>query len=409
MEAGERLNLDLKITFDRTHPASMLRLVKELVAMANAGGGTVRIGASETESPGVDASLLEILDSSRVQKEIDNFIAPAEASLSHSIKRLDNGKVIIDLTVEGRGKYPYIFAKDGQYTAGKVRNVFRAGDIYIRRGTTGKRAGYNEVVSLIDQAEERGRTRYLDHLKRMFEKMARLPEGTEPLVVGATPTGETAGTSDAVVDFALVRRRHGDRSVVLDGPTLLRCFLDREKMGLTNDRLGLLVRSALRRTPTLFHWLIQVNDRGRIGYILKSSLSDSDRDKSDVANNVLEVASIYMDHRDLEEILRKMENSRYAHIRNAALGWSGRKGYLESFVESVKTFTIDEQSIIDLPEKYVIRKAELLAEQILQEEARRSGKSRQMARLGRVILYRKILAGATEIEDDALRILRQNQ
>lgn len=41
--AGENDNFDFKLGFDPENPRHMIELVKDLVAMANSGGGTIRI------------------------------------------------------------------------------------------------------------------------------------------------------------------------------------------------------------------------------------------------------------------------------------------------------------------------------------------------------------------------------
>lgn len=50
---------ELKETFDPSAPGAMVELVKDLVALANSGGGTVRIGATETSQPGIDPKLVQ--------------------------------------------------------------------------------------------------------------------------------------------------------------------------------------------------------------------------------------------------------------------------------------------------------------------------------------------------------------
>lgn len=39
--AGEKPNLDLKIDYDANDPKAKVELIKDLVALANAGGGTI--------------------------------------------------------------------------------------------------------------------------------------------------------------------------------------------------------------------------------------------------------------------------------------------------------------------------------------------------------------------------------
>lgn len=80
----ENTRLDLKETFDPGSPKGMLGLVKDLVAMANSGGGIVAFGRTETDTPGIDEVLVEQLDSARVMDQVNKFVAPATASIGKS-------------------------------------------------------------------------------------------------------------------------------------------------------------------------------------------------------------------------------------------------------------------------------------------------------------------------------------
>jgi hypothetical protein len=83
-----RQGMDLKVSFDPDAPGAMLELVKDLVAMAISGGGTIRSGATGTERPGIDERLLTQLDGARVADQANRYIAPSKAGVSHEVAEL---------------------------------------------------------------------------------------------------------------------------------------------------------------------------------------------------------------------------------------------------------------------------------------------------------------------------------
>lgn len=111
----ENTRLDLKETFDPGSPKGMLGLVKDLVAMANSGGGIVAFGRTETDTPGIDEALVEQLDSAQVMDQVNKFVAPATASIGHSATPVSPGRVILELEIAPAEKPPLVLNMDGQY------------------------------------------------------------------------------------------------------------------------------------------------------------------------------------------------------------------------------------------------------------------------------------------------------
>lgn len=386
----EHSDHELKLTFDPTEPGAVQKLIKELIALANSGGGTVVIGTDEIYSPGVDESLVQKLDSARLMDQANRYIAPARISVGHDLVKLENGNCVVRLRVEDSGRYPVVFAKDGQYTkGGKTRNAFREGDIYIRRGSQSVRATYTDIVRIVDAAEERGRRSFIEHLHEVTEKMVRLPEGSTPIVLAATPTGEMAGVPEAMLHVVLYRRRIGDTSAILSGQELLRVFLARDQFELTPERRGILIRSGLRRNTTLYFWLIGVRDPEYVEKILLDTLDDKDRDKSDASHTILELASLYASDEPLRQILTKMSSSNYAHFRRAASEWRGRAEERVRFASLADSMRIDGVAAEEISTDDLLRIASDAAHHVLNENRPRVY-SDLLRNIGRLLLLRDL-------------------
>jgi hypothetical protein len=62
----------------------MFESVKSFVATANSVGGVIRIGVTETERSGIDVALLTQLNGAKVGDQIDRYIEPSRAEVSHA-------------------------------------------------------------------------------------------------------------------------------------------------------------------------------------------------------------------------------------------------------------------------------------------------------------------------------------
>lgn len=387
---GEYTHHDFKVTIDLSHPGSLLELVKDIVAFANSGGGTLEVGATETSTPGVADNLAKQLDSARLMDKVNRFVAPGKVRIGHTVSVLSDGQCVVKLSVEGRGKYPYVFCKDGQFTEGdRTYNVFREGDIYIRRGSQTVRVSHDDIVRMIDEAEERGRRQFLDYLRELTERMVRLPEGSTPIVLAATPTGEIMGSPSALVDVVMYRRRAGDTSAVLTPRQLLEVFLERDQLELTPERREVLIRSALRRTTTLYFWLLGVTVREYVEKILLDTLDDQDRDKSDANRAILELASLYASDDVLNAILHRMKDSEYAHFRRAAAAWRGRDEELIAFEKQVHSVRIDGVPSAELSDQHLHTVANELARRIVAGENPRANAD-LLRNIGRLLVYQEL-------------------
>jgi hypothetical protein len=386
--AGESNTADLKVMFNSSSPGAVLELVKDLVATANSGGGTIRIGATETSQGGIPEEALGTLDGARVSDQVNKYIAPCRARVSHEVTANGDGTYVVDLSIEACGKYPYVFSKHGQYLSSpKPGTAFREGDIYVRHGAKSERATYEDIVAIIERAVESNR----DEIFHRIDQLAHLPEGYQP--VFQTPAGIVA-SPETLIDLVAARReRHS--GALLDGFDLLWCFTQRDKYDLTDARRRILVRSALRRTPTLYFWLSEGIENSDVEQILLSSLQDEDRDRSDAKDSILEVAALVATDNCLQTIVSIMAGSRYLHFREAASEWQGRAQALATFSGRTTNARVDGVAAIDLSVEQIYAAADRIAFEMLSTDGPLVRFSRILGDLGRVVyaLKRKLWPG----------------
>lgn len=318
--ADEKERCDYKSNYDPTDAQARLKLVKILVAMANAGGGEVWYGRTETELIGVDERTSAALDSATIADMVESYIRPARITVSHDKENLANGRSIVCLRVEPTA-YPIVMSQPGTYAVSdkKQNSEFSIGDVWTRHSTRTERVRYEDLHNWIERIREEERNKIL----KRITTVVNLPENAEIQVI----TGAQApiDTPKRLLEYA-VKRRNNDPSHLLSGRDLLWLFSNRGLLDMTAEEIGLVVASALRRNMTLFWWIVQAEQTpGLIVRELVDCLSAADRDKSDAGKSIVELAAIYADDEQLETVLTQLRTSRYVHFREAAESWVDRR------------------------------------------------------------------------------------
>jgi hypothetical protein len=180
--AGESKIMDLKMKIDMTKQAEKLELVKNIISLANSGGGSLLIGRDEKRKPGITAAETRELDSARLADLVTSYIKPAQINLSHTIEVLKSGKFLFTLTV-GPALYPIVISKQG-FDPIAQRPSFIQGDIWIRHSTKTERVEYEDIRAWIEEAKEIARNRLQDKLRLI----ADLPEDAD--VKAVTSAGQ---------------------------------------------------------------------------------------------------------------------------------------------------------------------------------------------------------------------------
>ncbi len=378
---GERENQDYKLYFDVSNGKAKVDLVKNIVAIANSGGGKIIFGRSETEIVGVEQDVVNALDSAKLDDFIYKFTQPVRVQLGHNIEKLSNGKYLVEITIESV-KYPIVFSKQGSWSnmTSNEREVFFEGDIWVRHSSKTEKVTYEDIREII----ERGRQEEREKLLSQIQRIATLPEDSELIVV---QDGKPISTPKGFLE-SQIQLRGINKSLVIEPFYLLWLFKHRNQFELKNEEISLLIASALRRSATLYWWVLEVDDNpSLIKDELFVTLEASDRDKSDAAKNILDLASIYLSDEDLQKIIERYKRSRYAHFQEEAKNWQGRKARLEKIMRGLN-FNIDSKNIFEFTVIELQELADKLVDEISDGE-RSSHISRNLTAVIRAIWAKK--------------------
>lgn len=382
-QSGEGRNQDYKLTFDPKNPRAKTDLVKDIVAMANSGGGRIVFGRDETNRPGIDPKIADALDSARIQDYLEMFVDKGLINLSHSQQQLPGGNVLLTLSVEAV-TYPVVMKKDGTwkgFSTEKDRPLFRKGDVLVRHGSRNERISQADMRAFIDAAYQRG----LDHVLSSIQVARQAgPEAQLDFYIGAGAL--VRGPLD-LLNNTLSRRRLG-LPHILSGQELLWLFLSRSQFKPTLEQLELIIESALRRPPTLYWWLLDDRvDVDVIKSILYALPDAEDRDKSDAGSSAVELAGLYLRSQDAARLVEMLRQSRYVHFRRAAAEYRGKENVKRSFIERVQRARYGGRHLKDMSR----RELEELADSVARNLFRRgtTAGSRTLADVTRTLWARR--------------------
>jgi hypothetical protein len=210
--------------------------------------------------------------------------------------------------------------------------------------------------------------------------------GFEPIY--KTPIGDIVTTPEPLLDNYIARRNAG-LNALLNTNELLWCFIQRGNFEHSPKRLEILLRSALRRPPTLFFWLTEMNNTKQIEEILSTTLNDTDRDKSDASRAILEVAALIATEPCIALLQKGLRESKYKHFRSAAEQWKDRETSMSQFECRISELMIEGRKAIDLSTDELFGIATSFAEKSISTNDRSSMLSRKISDIGRIIFHKK--------------------
>lgn len=186
-EAGD---VDFKSQFDINLDGYWLEVIKDIVAMANSGGGAILFGVNDDGTPAsFDCQPLLGFDSSRITAKVRSktgvdlpslIVMPAERHC-HPIVLLAVGGV----------DFPVAFTKDGQYEVNQqTKFAFRAGQFFFRHDAKSEPGTSNDIRESIDRRLAVVREEWLGNIRAVVEA----PQGSHVTIV-APATQRTVTSS----------------------------------------------------------------------------------------------------------------------------------------------------------------------------------------------------------------------
>jgi hypothetical protein len=176
----ESKTVDFKSRFDPRSDTEWVELVKDLVAMANSGGGVVLVGVQDDASPsGADISSVIRLDPAQLTDKI--FRYTGEHFSGFAIREgVRDGNAIAVLEVQGSDDL-LVFIRPGNYVSdnGKEKSAFAIGGVYFRHGAKSEPCTPSDLRRHIQGWISTERSRWMTGIRQVIEA----PKGTEVAVI----------------------------------------------------------------------------------------------------------------------------------------------------------------------------------------------------------------------------------
>lgn len=192
---AEDADVDFKESFDVGSNGDWLEIVKDVVAMANSGGGCIIIGLRDDGLPsGADVSSVIAVDPATLTDKIYKYTGAQfhAFAISGAVK---GGATVCLIRVDGC-RVPLVFSKVGTYETapGKQKNAFSLGAIYFRHGAKSEPATMDDLRQCIEREVDRLRSSWLDGIAKVVEA----PVGAQIVVVPADSPRSSPAASSSV-------------------------------------------------------------------------------------------------------------------------------------------------------------------------------------------------------------------
>lgn len=170
----ESKSVDFKRSFDPDGASDWCELIKDLVAMANSGGGTILIGVDNNGSCSGDPSVQKVLalDPAVITDKVSKYVGVQFDSFVINEGERDGLRIAL-LTV-GASLTPLVFQKPGTYSTGggKQRTAFGVGTLYVRHGAKSEPANSGDLARIIERHIQMVRKGWMADIRKVVNAPA---------------------------------------------------------------------------------------------------------------------------------------------------------------------------------------------------------------------------------------------
>jgi hypothetical protein len=165
----ESKTLDFKRSFDPGSTAEWCELVKDLVAIANSGGGYIIIGVNDDGTYAPDAILGPVLalDPAVLTDKVARYTGVQFDGCS-IVEGQRDGRQVAVLVVTGATR-PLIFEKPGTYPSGdgKQKTAFGTGTLYVRHSAKSEPATSDDISRIVERLLQAVRKEWMAGVRRV--------------------------------------------------------------------------------------------------------------------------------------------------------------------------------------------------------------------------------------------------
>jgi hypothetical protein len=194
----ESKSIEFKQSFNPQSSGEWCELTKDLVAIANSGGGIIVFGLDSSGRPsGQDVEAILGVDPADIANKVSRYTGLVD--FTFEIRALEKNARKLAAFVIPAVSVPLVFQKPGTYEVGegKQRTAFATGTVYFRHGAKSEPGTSEDIRRVIE--------RQLDHIRKSWIKGVRrvvqAPGGSHLVsLIGAQQVGALASRVTIVSD-----------------------------------------------------------------------------------------------------------------------------------------------------------------------------------------------------------------
>jgi hypothetical protein len=195
----ESADFEFKSAFDPGAAQDWCELIKDIVAMANSGGGVIVFGVNDdgTSATGTDVPRVLAVDPAIIVDKIKKYTDQVFADFS-LISGARNGAPVAMLSVSGVS-YPIVFTNPGTYDCGEGRQktAFSRGTVYFRHGAKSEPGISDDLRGALNRELNRVRSSWMDGIT----KVVTAPVGA---TISVLPSEVTLSGAESATGVRLV-------------------------------------------------------------------------------------------------------------------------------------------------------------------------------------------------------------
>jgi hypothetical protein len=176
----ESKHVEFKQGFDSNLAQDWCEVIKDIVAIANSGGGIIVFGLDNVGTPtGAAFDVIIRIDPADIANKIAKYTGPVD--LEFEIRELKkSGHELVAFVIQG-SSIPLVFEKPGTYDvgSGKQRTAFSVGTVYFRHGSKSEPGSSNDIRLVIERQLESIRKSWIKGVR----KVVQAPEGSQIVTV----------------------------------------------------------------------------------------------------------------------------------------------------------------------------------------------------------------------------------
>lgn len=167
--------VDFKRSFNPADAGEWCELIKDIVAMANTGGGVILVGLENDGTPSnADVSPVLALDDATIVDKVRRYTNVEFSAIEvHQVEKDGQSVAAIEIA---EVEIPLIFQNVGTYQVSekKQKTAFARGSIYFRHGSKSEPGNSDDLRKVIDRHLESMRREWMDGVR----KVVRAPRGS---------------------------------------------------------------------------------------------------------------------------------------------------------------------------------------------------------------------------------------